>query len=106
MTCFQAGKHIRMWEGGPLRQFSETRVSSYVSYSSPIMTGFAGSYICDACQRACKGVRRMGEPNNGAGMASRATVGWLCGTCIEGRKVRTPRERQVAVETGMAIQHA
>ena len=67
---------IRMWNGGPLRQFSGTKLSGhYVAYSSPILTGYAGSYVCDECQRPCAGVYFV-----------RPVGVWLCGTCRKERQ--------------------
>jgi hypothetical protein len=64
----------RMWNGGPLRQFSEAQVKShYVAYCSPILTGYAGSYICDGCQEPCAGVYLV-----------RPFGIWLCGACKKG----------------------
>jgi hypothetical protein len=64
----------RMWIGGPLRQFSETQVNShYIRYSSRFLTGFAGSYVCDRCQRPCAGVYPA-HP-------SETQREWLCGGC-------------------------
>jgi hypothetical protein len=62
---------IRMWDGGPLRQFSRAQASShYVGYSGPFKTGYAGSYICDRCQGASAGVYLATEAHK-----------WLCGPC-------------------------
>jgi len=61
----------RMWDGGPLRQFGETQASGhYVAYSSPFLTGYAGSYVCDRCLRPCAGVYLVKPPGI-----------WLCGSC-------------------------
>jgi hypothetical protein len=61
----------RMWDGGPLRQFSERQAGGhYVAYSSPILTGYAGSYVCDRCKRPCSGVYLAGPAKS-----------WLCGPC-------------------------
>ena len=61
----------RMWEGGPLRQFSETEAKShYVAYSGPFLRGYGGSYVCDRCQRPCAGVYLVRETHK-----------WLCGGC-------------------------
>lgn len=66
----------RMWDGGPLRQFSDRQAGGhYVAYSSPILTGYAGSYACDRCKRPCAGVYLV-----------RPAKSWLCGGCR--RKVR------------------
>jgi hypothetical protein len=38
----------RMWPGGPLRQFSETRGSaSWTPYDTG---GYVGCYVCDTCR--------------------------------------------------------
>lgn len=61
----------RMWEGGPLRQFSETEAKShYIAYSGPFLTGYAGSYVCDRCLRPSAGVYIVKEQHS-----------WLCGKC-------------------------
>jgi hypothetical protein len=73
----------RMWEGGPLRQFSETQVNShYIRYCSPFLTGFAGSYVCDRCRRPSAGVY-LSHP-------SEMQNEWLCGGCRKqvGRRFR------------------
>jgi hypothetical protein len=63
----------RMWEGGPLRQFSSKQAKShYVGYSTPFLTGYAGSYICDLCQVPCSGVYRVLPLEK-----------WICGGCKE-----------------------
>jgi len=63
----------RMWDGGPLRQFGETQASChYVAYSSPFLTGYAGSYVCDGCLRPSPGVCRVRQESK-----------WLCGACKE-----------------------
>jgi len=63
----------RMWSGGPLRQFSNRQLKShYVAYSSPILKGYAGSYLCDACQGPCQGRYRTPPLGN-----------WVCGACKE-----------------------
>jgi hypothetical protein len=61
----------RMWPGGPLRQFSKHQASShYVAYSSPILKGYTGSYVCDRCQTPSPGVYFVKPVGN-----------WLCGPC-------------------------
>jgi hypothetical protein len=60
-----------MWDGGPLRQCSNRQAGGhYVAYSSPILTGYAGSYVCDQCKRPCAGVYLVGPAKS-----------WLCGPC-------------------------
>lgn len=45
-----SGDIVEMWPGGPLRRFSETRTSGgWTPYSSPLMTGYAGPYVCAVC---------------------------------------------------------
>ena len=62
----------RMWDGGPLRQVSTKRVSNgnWTTYESPGFKGYAGTYVCDICQRPVEGLYR-------------ATRGlkWACGAC-------------------------
>jgi hypothetical protein len=64
----------RMWEGGLLRQFRDKQAANhYIAYSSPILKGYAGSYVCDGCLRPCAGVYR-----------AKALRVWLCGLCRKG----------------------
>jgi len=70
----------RMWDGGPLRQFSSSQVAShYIRYSSPILTGMAGAYVCDRCLHPSAGVHFVRHSDN-----------WLCAAC----KKRTQRVRR------------
>jgi hypothetical protein len=81
-NCSELEGIRRMWERGPLRQFSETQAKShYVAYSGPFLTGYAGSYICDQCHGPCAGVYFVKETRN-----------WLCGGCKE--KLRRSGRRQ------------
>ena len=59
----------RMWEGGPLRQWTAKRPSSgkWVPYEHG---GFAGRYVCADCQQTVAGLYRQ---NAGAK--------WLCEAC-------------------------
>jgi hypothetical protein len=73
----------RMWEGGPLRQFSDSNTrpkgkGSWMAYSSPILTGWTGSYVCDECRVPVAGVYRVVSL-------------WLCSGCREKMKVRKPQ---------------
>ena len=57
----------RMWENGPLRQFSMTRPSAgWTPYDTG---GYVGCYVCDECHKAVSGVYESG--------ASR----WVCADC-------------------------
>jgi len=62
----------RMWEGGPLRQIADTKVSpvyrAYV-YGGSRCT-FAGRYVCDGCIEPAIGVYRQKR----SGL-------WVCGGC-------------------------
>ena len=76
-----------MWEGGPLRQFSRTQAKShYVAYSGPILTGYAGSYICEGCQGPCSGVYLV-----------RLFGIWLCGACKRGSLPPNSRQKGEAL---------
>jgi hypothetical protein len=61
---------VRMWEGGPLRQFSETSISGRTQYQSHWRSGFAGRYICDECQKPVVGVT-----------LSKGSSTWCCADC-------------------------
>ena len=57
----------RMWEGGPVRQFSESRTKAgWMPLNSG---GFAGPYVCSRCHSAVSGVYGP-------------TQGWICAECI------------------------
>jgi len=57
----------RMWEGGPLRQFSADRVGSW----TPLDTGgYGGQYICDTCKNPVSGIYEAVDGN-----------GWQCSDC-------------------------
>src|SRR5215813_7051044 len=72
----------RMWNGGPLRQFSNTQAGGhYIAYSSPILKGYAGSYVCDGCQEPCAGVYLV-----------RPLEIWLCGACKKGSRPKNSRQ--------------
>jgi hypothetical protein len=59
----------RMWEGGPLRQWSAERPlkGKWIAYATG---GFAGCYVCEWCQESADGVYFVREPQK-----------WLCGAC-------------------------
>jgi hypothetical protein len=60
---------IRMYNGGPLRLFSQDRFLGGVPYRDSIRTGFAGNYICSTCRRHTPWVI--------------ATSGeWVCRSCV------------------------
>ena len=73
MNRAEPSPHVlkRMWPGGPLRQFSKRQAGgNYTAYSGPIPTGYAGSYICERCQRPCAGIYFVRPVKN-----------WVCGPC-------------------------
>ena len=50
---------VRMWRGGPLRQFiagDQHPGGSFIRYRNLILVGFAGSYLCDVCRRPAGGL--------------------------------------------------
>jgi hypothetical protein len=63
---------VQMWENGPLRKFSRERFSGGISYESPNLSGFAGSFVCAKCENCCDGVYQ-------------APGGWICGGCRSGK---------------------
>jgi hypothetical protein len=63
----------QMWEGGPLRRWSQAKTPQTPMGHS---TGFVGSYVCGQCLEPSEGVYRLREPQ-----------GWLCGACK--RKLET-----------------
>ncbi len=70
--CSEITAVARMWLGGPLRQFTPTQAKShYIGYSGPILTGFAGSYICDGCKGPSGGVYLLPTVKK-----------WLCGRSV------------------------
>lgn len=69
----------RMWGGGPLRMFSNTRdPQATIRYHNADIDGFAGSYVCELCERPVDGVYFV-----------KSETKWLCGGCRE--LVRTPK---------------
>lgn len=68
----------RMWEGGPLRQFSteanRPATGKWISYDNPALNlaGYAGCYVCEGCERSVDGV-----------YYAQGAQKWLCGACKE-----------------------
>ena len=64
----------RMWDGGPLRQWSATRPlnagGNWVRYQSRDLDGYAGAYVCDGCRMPCRGVYFVQRVSK-----------WLCKAC-------------------------
>lgn len=77
------GEHAairQMWQGGPLRNWSESKTAL-----TPIrhVEGFVGSYACSSCRKTCNGVYRVRED-----------FSWLCGPCKEMSKRRSEDHRK------------
>jgi hypothetical protein len=72
----------RMWEGGPLRQWSkdnpQRNLTGYAVGLGNELEGYVGSYVCEECGEPCGGVyRRRG--------AAGGEAKWVCGACRSGR---------------------
>src|SRR5215813_5591492 len=64
---------VRMWPGGPLRQFivgDRHPGGSFIRYGNGILGGFAGSYVCDVCRRPAGGLYCVAQLKK-----------WVCGGC-------------------------
>jgi len=62
----------RMWPGGPLRLWSEARISaSWLKHDSG---DFYGPYFCEMCRKPSDGVYA-------ARASAEAAKIWLCGAC-------------------------
>ena len=87
----------RMWPGGPLRQMSESKISSTFIPVTPIENlTFAGRYVCDGCQEPSKGVYRQDDSKTSRNGHSSGVSGWVCDSCRQGkaRVTRTPEQRE------------
>ena len=64
----------RMWEGGPLREWSAERAKTgMISYATG---GYVGCYVCDKCQQPAAGLYRDKNSNH-----------WHCKACHPKRKI-------------------
>src|SRR5262249_50882122 len=64
---FTIAEIVRMWPGGPLRQFiagDRHPGGSFIRYGSTILIGFAGSYTCDVCRRSAGGLYCVAQLND------------------------------------------
>src|SRR5262245_28117948 len=59
---------LRMWKGGPLRNWSPVKTPK--TPSSFAEGSFVGAYVCDGCRQPCDGLYRTREEQR-----------WLCGPC-------------------------
>ena len=84
---------LRAWTGGPLRQFTATKVSSAFVPFAITLNGcnFAGRYVCDGCQQPCTGV----SLSNVSGLSRNGHSTWQCDPCKQGRSriYRSPQEK-------------
>ena len=87
----------RMWEGGPLRQFSDKQIASnFIFYSGAGFEGYAGSYVCDECQRPTPGVYELK-------VGVQASREWFCGTCREAQRPKQEQPVQLRKARGATI---
>jgi ribosomal protein S27AE len=70
----------RMWEGGPLRNWSDRKTT--LTPMSHNRGGFVGTYVCERCLGSCDGVYLAREEQR-----------WLCGAC---KTVVTTKQEQPA----------
>lgn len=76
----------RMWEGGPLRQWSDkSHGSGWNYYENSQMKGYAGSYVCGKCSNPVVGVYRVDAGD------------WICAACKSGKmpQKRVMSEKQL-----------
>jgi len=84
----------RMWEGGPLRQWSEKRTNrTGIALASG---GFGGCYVCDGCRMPVKGIYLL----RGESLPCRIDFGWVCQPC---RRAVRPRKEQPAQLRPMSV---
>jgi hypothetical protein len=76
----------RMWEEGPLRHFSVERFPNSISYESPTLTGYVGTYVCERCATSAPGVYRLVHAENGLNRVS-----WVCSSCRDLLRTRKPQ---------------
>jgi hypothetical protein len=63
----------RMWNGGPLRQWSDRPMTGKsIRYEHGDTVGYAGAYVCEKCKETVAGVYRV-----------HPTLKWFCGPCRE-----------------------
>jgi hypothetical protein len=59
----------RMWSGGPLRQWSPSKIRPRSGFITCSFGGHSGEYVCDECSLVSDGVYFV-RPGR-----------WLCGAC-------------------------
>lgn len=80
----------RMWNGGPLRQFSTERGTA--SWTALDGGGYGGQYVCDEC----------GFPV--VGLYKAAAAVWRCSECREAhRPKQEPRTPKTIAPSGTAL---
>ena len=82
----------RMWENGPLRQWSATKHGRWIPSANG---GYSGSYVCDHCRHPVVGVYRQTWPNVGV----QDCQNWFCASCrseLRPKQVQPAQLRQQA----------
>jgi hypothetical protein len=70
----------RMYPNGPLRLFSEERFLGGVPYADSERRGYAGSYVCEICQRQARELIVASQQ-------------WVCRSCVvSGQQRRDTRD--------------
>lgn len=79
------GEIRTMWEGGPDRRWSQTKIPGAKMHLDN--GGYGGSYVCQACREPTEGVYIAGRSSEHEGK-------WICGGCrnAEITKNATPRK--------------
>jgi hypothetical protein len=74
-----------MWQGGPLREWSDEKQDGFISYEDPKrgVYGFAGDYVCDDCGETFCGVYQYRGK-------------WICGGICMEQVDPAERERLIA----------
>jgi hypothetical protein len=80
---------LRSWEGGPLREFSDTRARSHWTNYHGGPKSYAGNYVCENCMAKTSGVYSV-RLNSGGTTAS-FELKWLCGPC---KTLLLPKQEQ------------
>ncbi len=62
-----------MWEGGPLRLWSESANSRCPILFSAAISGFVGAFVCEECLK----------PSGGVYQSRGKEQKWVCGVCNE-----------------------
>ena len=74
---------VRMWGGGPLRNWSPIKTPTSPHRHS--QGCFVGAYVCERCRESCDGIYLVREGQS-----------WLCGGCKRGTRYRNGATRKAA----------